>query len=254
MSGRQSIVVVEDFYSDPHEVRAYALHQPYYLPYQDAALIQSGAQQAIWWSSWYKPYKHCPFKSSPHLIERLEQAIGERIDMDGWKAQYPVDECSKPVHGKVDSRRACLWNCSFHVKLNCRQKLGEGVHNHVTDPWNSVGRNGWAGIVYLSPGAEFDGGLHLWTNIAPGQRFDWMTPAVNWRLVDSFANIFNRLVLCRGDLPHSGANGWGQNLETGRMFQTFFFHTIPARRWSVPMGELSYDQSGVGNPKRFSRS
>jgi hypothetical protein len=121
------------------------------------------------------------------------------------------------------------------VKLDSGQKLGDGVHNHVTDSWNSVGPDGWAGILYLSPGAELTGGLHLWNNILADRQFDWMTPAVNWRLLDSFANVFNRLILCRGDLPHSGANGWGHDLVTGRMFQTFFFRTTPSRKWSVPI-------------------
>ena len=54
-----------------------------------------------------------------------------------------------------------------------------------------------------------------------------MTGAENWRLTDTFANQFNRLTLVRGDHPHSGAGGWGHSVETGRMYQTFFFKTRP---------------------------
>lgn len=57
-------------------------------------------------------------------------------------------------------------------------------------------------------------------------QYDWMTPAENWQLVDSFANLLNRLILCR-DMPHSGAGGWGNCLENSRMYQTFFFRTVP---------------------------
>ena len=99
------------------------------------------------------------------------------------------------------------------------------MHNHVTDSWNSVGTDGWAGIVYLSPDAPVRGGLHLWRNRDPGHQFDWMTSAANWELIDSLGNVFNRLLLVRGDVPHSGAAGWGRRLEEGRLYQTFFFRT-----------------------------
>src|SRR5262249_16706957 len=59
--------------------------------------------------------------------------------------------------------------------------------------------------------------------------FDWMTPAREWEPVDSLANVFNRLVLVRGDIPHSGAGGWGDRLGNGRMYPTFFFPTPPGR-------------------------
>jgi hypothetical protein len=43
--------------------------------------------------------------------------------------------------------------------------------------------------------------------VRPEAQFDWMTPAENWQLVDSFGNVFNRLILVRGDVPHSRADG-----------------------------------------------
>jgi hypothetical protein len=132
--------------------------------------------------------------------------------------------------------RTCLWNCCFHVKPDNRQKLGDGVHNHVTDTWNSVGPDGWAGILYLSPSAPVEGGLHLWRNIDSSRQFDWMTPSHNWELVDTFGNLFNRLTLVRGDIPHSGSRGWGDHIEEGRMYQTFFFRTTQKRiHWPVSL-------------------
>ncbi len=162
-------------------------------------------------------------------MKRLEDAVDEYIDMAHWSARYPVEERSKPVLGQPGSRSTCLWNCSFQVKLGTGQQLGDGVHNHVTDAWNSVGPNGWVGVLYLSPGAQPGGGLQLWSNVDPNHQHDWMTPARNWVLQDVFANVFNRLILCRGNMPHSGADGWGHDLASGRMFQTFFFRTIGPR-------------------------
>jgi len=181
----------------------------------------------------------CPFKSSQRLIEALEHAVGETIDMEHWRAPFPLDADSKPLRHLGKETRTCLWNCCFHVKPDNGQQLGAGVHNHVTDKWNSVGPDGWAGIIYLSPVAPVEGGLHLWRNVEPERQYDWMTPAENWELIDSFGNVFNRLVLVRGDIPHSGARGWGDRLENGRMYQTFFFKTVPTRNvWPLAMASM----------------
>src|SRR5262249_40536977 len=73
------------------------------------------------------------------------------------------------------------------------------------------------------PEAPLDGGLKLWRNRDPSRQFDWMTPKENWELIDDLGNVFNRLLLIRGHVPHSGAAGWGDGLNNGRLFQTFFF-------------------------------
>jgi hypothetical protein len=239
MTSRRSIVVIEGFYRDAQAVRNYALKQRYYTPYQDTAAIREGSQRASWWTSWFREYGECPFKSSAWLVDALEEATGEAIDIEHWRKSFPVGVDSRPAKRQGDSDHSCLWNCSFHVKPDNGQKLGQGVHNHVTDIWNSVGRDGWAGLIYLKPMAPLDGGLHLWRNVEPMNQFDWMTPPENWEAVDSFANLFNRLILVRGDHPHSGAAGWGDSIATGRMYQTFFFRTIRSRvRWPVSLPDI----------------
>jgi hypothetical protein len=239
MSARRTIVVVDDFYSDPEAIRQYALESDYYLPYESDDDVREGRARATWWATKFRSADDCPFKSSEALLSALEAAVGERIDLEHWRARYPIDTDSKPIVTRDEPARTCLWNCCFHVKPDQGQKLGQGVHNHVTDSWNSVGQNGWAGIIYLDPDAPLEGGLHLWRNVDPERRFDWMTASENWELTDSFANQFNRLTLVRGDRPHSGAAGWGDSIETGRMYQTFFFKTLPNGPWpTVPTPSL----------------
>jgi hypothetical protein len=230
---RRSIVVIDDFYSDPDAVRKLALTLPFYTPYENLAAVRAGTARATWWASRFAEADRCPFKSSAPLIAALEYATGETIDIDHWTASFPVDADSKPLRPLRAPAPTCLWNCCFHVKPDNGQRLGDGVHNHVTDQWNGVGRHGWAGIIYLSPDAPIHGGLHLWRNVDPDRNFDWMTPAENWQLIDSFGNVYNRLILVRGDVPHSGARGWGERLEEGRLYQTFFFRTTTATTPSV---------------------
>jgi hypothetical protein len=73
------------------------------------------------------------------------------------------------------------------------------------------------------------GGLKLWRNRAPEHNLDWMTPKEEWELVDDLGHVNNRLILCRGNLPHSGAVGWGTCPENGRLYQTFFFKVVKPR-------------------------
>lgn len=223
--GRRSIIVVEDFYDNPKAMRQYALTQRYYLPYQDEENVMSGKERPLWWASLCKSSLECPFKSSKELIQRLEDATEEHVDMTYWNTRYPTNNLSKPMIKHPDAKNSSLWNCCFHVKMDNNQRLGQGVHNHVIDKWNSVGEDGWTGLIYLSEDAPLEGGLQLWKNIDQDHIYDWMTPPENWVLIDRFANIYNRLLLVRGNIPHSGANGWGHDIHTGRMFQTFFFKT-----------------------------
>jgi hypothetical protein len=234
---RSAISVVDGFYRDPLAIREYALRRPYYTPYEDQRLVEAGKSAATWWASRFTAAEHCPFKSSPGLRAALQEAIGEAIDETHWSAPFEVGPDSKPHPGRGRAR-TCLWNCCFHVKPDNGQRPGDGIHNHVTDGWNGVGEDGWAGIVYLSPDAPTRGGLSLWRNRLPDRRFDWMTPAENWELVDSLGNVFNRLILVRGDIPHSGAGGWGKRLEEGRLYQTFFFRTARRRPASVTIEGL----------------
>jgi hypothetical protein len=236
MEARRSMIVVEHFYRNPLAVREHALRQAYYLPYEDELAVQSGDATPTWWATYFKPYDKCRFKSSLALIKVLEAIVGETVDIEHWRAPYPIQADGKPIPKTSDDfGTSCLWNCCFHVKPNNKQQLGNGVHNHVTDTWNSVGENGWAGIIYLNPHAPIEGGLHLWTNTDSNKNYDWMTSAENWRLTDSLGNLFNRLILVRGNLPHSGSGGWGDSIENGRMYQTFFFRTNKDTRNTVSL-------------------
>jgi hypothetical protein len=227
---RKSIVVVDSFYKHPDEVRRYALgrlSRMHYYPYQPRAAVEAGRAPVTWISTMFLDAATCPFKSSDALLRTLDSVTGETVDRDHWRLPFPTDREGRPAEDReATERRSCLWNCTFHVKPKTGQARGNQVHNHVTDICNSVGRHGWAGIIYLQPEAPLPGGLQLWQNRDETHRFDWMTPPSDWVLQDSFANVYNRLILVRGDVPHSGSDGWGNTIETGRLFQTFFFKVV----------------------------
>lgn len=227
---RKDIIIVDNFYQDPLEVRDYALKEldiNHYLPY--------GIN--TWRATKTKKWSECPFKSSESLVQRLSDITGEEVDLDMWRLDYPEHNSKEDITPNQDHPdwggklyRNAKWNCAFHVKPLTGQKIGEGVHNHVTDVWNCVGEDGWVGLIYLNPNAPNDSGLFLWENLDKQKNYDWMTPANNWKLIDSLGAVFNRLILCRGAKPHSGADGFSNLDEEGRLYQTFFFTTKKSTR------------------------
>ena len=46
-----------------------------------------------------------------------------------------------------------------------------------------------------------------------------------WDMTAKVGNVYNRLVLYRGDMFHSSLDYFGKDLKDGRLFQTFFFNT-----------------------------
>jgi hypothetical protein len=101
---------------------------------------------------------------------------------------------------------------------------------------------GWAGVLFLTPNAPLSAGTAIYKHKETGL-MSWKyvehtdeenrTAAplletqdfTKWDLVDRFANVYNRLVLYRGEYFHTSLDYFGTNKENGRLFQTFFFDT-----------------------------
>jgi hypothetical protein len=90
--------------------------------------------------------------------------------------------------------------------------------------------NTWAGVLYLTPNAPLSGGTSLYRHKATGNRakvdddyesYDY----TKWEEVDRIGNIYNRLILYRGNMFHASVDYFGSTYEDGRLFQTFFFNT-----------------------------
>jgi hypothetical protein len=90
--------------------------------------------------------------------------------------------------------------------------------------------NMWAGVCYLTPDAPCSGGTGLFRHRVTGEHsritidhegYDH----TKWELFDRIGNRYNRLIIYRGDLFHASLDYFGDNLQNGRLFQTFFFDT-----------------------------
>ena len=76
----------------------------------------------------------------------------------------------------------------------------------------------------MTPNAPQESGTGIYTEPTTGE----------FELQDAIANVYNRLILYRGDMLHSSLlSGFGNTPETGRLTQVFFFNTNkqPAGGW-----------------------
>lgn len=176
-----SLVIVDDFYTNPDEVRNFALSQSF-----DVKGNFPGART--------KSY----FNDDMRLaIERVMPRYVNRI----------VDQ-------KLE------YNGSFQVTTASDRTW---IHS---DP-----NNMWAGVCYLTPDAPHTGGTGLFRHRATGEHHKITTDHegydyTKWDLFDRVGNKYNRLIVYRGDLFHASLDYFGEDLKSGRLFQTFFFNTI----------------------------
>lgn len=240
---KREIITVNNFYKDPDKVIAYAMTLRYYNPYANnwrGSNSPEAMANTNWHASHFIKAKDCPFKSSSEFIRTLESLTGEEVDLEHWNKDFPEDPATGALlmtgpHIKDPTKEfvfanlnneliGARWHCGFHVKHTKHAAAFDAVHDHVEDGWNHSGMDGWTGLIYLNRDAPRDAGLQILKNKYGNDRERYVSPD-RWELVDDFGNVFNRLLLVRGWMPHQGGNGWGNSLTNGRLFQTLFFKT-----------------------------
>ena len=100
----------------------------------------------------------------------------------------------------------------------------------------------WAAVVYLTPDAPPQAGTSFYRSRRyPEVRSSaHVTPATEgdvygnklldrsaWDEVDRIGNVYNRMVIWDARLIHAASEYFGHDLETGRLFQMFFFDGEP---------------------------
>lgn len=186
---RVESLTIADFYNNPDEVRKYILTQPF-------DLIGN-----------YPGYRTRSF-----LDDQIKHTIQEFIKPFAGEVTWWGDGASGAFQYTTAQDRS--W-----------------IHADATD---------WAGVCYLTPDAPLSAGTGLFRNKDTAKRgWDRKNPdedtlsehkedyydMTKWELVDKLGNMYNRLVIYRGDLYHMSLDYFGRDLQTGRLFQTFFFNT-----------------------------
>jgi len=146
-----------------------------------------------------------------------------------------IEHHLSPVHGKI------LWPDPDDVTSFC----GSFQYTTARDrTWiHADNTTNWAGVCYLTPGAPLSAGTALYRHKTTGYMEVPKLPdgEINWPLLDRIqedgqditkweetcmvGNVYNRMVLYRGDYFHASVDYFGKDRYDGRLFQTFFFNT-----------------------------
>tara|TARA_Y100000593_G_C4306942_1_gene336237 strand:- start:1620 stop:2273 length:654 start_codon:yes stop_codon:yes gene_type:complete len=212
---RVSLIVVDNFYDNPDEL-VDMVHEDGFINAYNENYQNQFPNSSKWFTSKYR-YLHDKIK------ERFEKIIGETIDYQSWKN--------------------INWNGRFLVK---REGAGSSFHNHsneisgrgsdslgIKGDGNEVGNNGWSSIIFLNKEIPIKQGFMTVKPTEP-KKFIKNPDGSNSLFLEhpyyindiKVGNIYNRCVLFRGNLFHSGANGVGKAFKDARIVQGFFFRIL----------------------------
>lgn len=178
-----TVVIVDDFYENPDEVRAFAL-----------------SQEFVAHPEYHRGQRTERVYLFDGIKERFEQVIGRRIR--NWE-QYGVNGCfqscisTDPIvyHSDIQTYAAVIY-LTPNAPPQGGTKILRSIHTkkYKCDGFdsNQVYRHGF----YDS--TEFE-------------------------TVDNIGNIYNRLVIWDAQCIHAASTYFGNSLESGRLFHIFFF-------------------------------
>lgn len=191
------LFVVDNFYTDPHAVREFALQQTYF-PGEGAV--------------GHRTRKQFLFDG---LRESFESIIGSKIvdhtnDGFGWNdeginGRFQYCPAGTPSVFHCDSQK---WAAVIYLTPDAPPESGTSFFRHKETKILHNSQIDW----------ESGEGLKVFNQ----HTFLDSTP---YETIDTIGNVFNRLVIFDGGLIHSGINYFGWDIKTSRLFHVFFFHS-----------------------------
>jgi hypothetical protein len=183
---RKEIIVIDGFYQDPDKIREEALEMDFGV-------------------SGNYPGKRTTPLTGGDVMEFLERVLDIEIDEMDWEQG---DYTGTYQYTTVDET---TWvHADRHSDLSC--------------------------IVYLHPDPAENTGTSFYTHKETGSRSYWDDDGESiekdgakpekWIRRDTVGNVYNRAVVFEGDLWHAADDYFGDSLENGRLFQTFFFNKV----------------------------
>ena len=190
----QNIIVVDNFYADPMQIRQHALQQEFRV------------------FGNFPGRRTVSFASSA-LKDKIQQYLSEKIVL------FPTP---KDTDGQRD-----VYNGSFQIATS-----RDHTWFHTDGGNNYAGVLFLTPDAPVQSGTGFyrfwDGTTTLREQLRNGNSKsinDASQDKTKWQKVDSVGNVFNRLVLFKSNRFHKSMKYFGNTLEDARLFQVFFFNT-----------------------------
>lgn len=195
---RTNLIIVDDFYNNVDEVRKFALTQKFdvtgnYPGQRTGCLINDSTRENI-----------------QKIVHPHGGKIIDWLESDEYTGSFQITTAKERSWVHSDNENS---NKSY-------------VHN---------ASNYWGGVLYLTPDAPLEGGTSFYRSRVNKSIYnhdhDFLASDVysqdmtKWDIATEVKNIYNRLILFRGDQWHSSSTYFGHDNQTGRLTQVFFFHT-----------------------------
>lgn len=180
------VIIVDDFYHDPHAVRQFALEQEFF---EGPEYIGKRTKQQF---------------LIPGIREAFGEIIGEpviRWEEYGMNGRFQYNVAGEPLVYHSDGQR---WAGMIYLTPDAPAWSGTNSYRHKA-----------TGFHHKAQASNI-------TEIYDQNTFLDPTP---YEQVDAYGNIFNRLVLFDGGLIHAAGGYFGYEKTNARLWHMFFFDT-----------------------------
>jgi hypothetical protein len=189
---RVNSIIIDDFYSNPHEVRSFALEQEFkvrgnYPGERTESFLNDSIKETL----------------QNILYPFAGKITGWGGDYTG-SFQYTTSRDRSWIH--TDSYTN--WAAVCYLTPDAPLSSGTGLFLH-----KETQLRGWSHY----DGEQNDPDYQIISRDSQDY--------TKWEMVDRIGNIFNRLILYRADNFHVSLDYFGTDIEDGRLFQVFFFNT-----------------------------
>lgn len=192
--GAPETVVVDEFYMNPDDVRAFALAQGFH---ED--------------TRYFRGKRSTTRYLFPGLKERFGELLGKKITK--WE-EYPANGVFQYCIGGDQT--------VFHSDLQQYAAIIYLTPDAPPDSGTRLLRSKATKLRKVTPLTVARIGMELGQaeKLTYG---DKLLDPTAWETVDSIGNVYNRLVLWHSQLIHAAGHYFGTNMNNGRLFQLFFF-------------------------------
>jgi hypothetical protein len=191
---RFNSLTIDNFYSNPMEVREFALKQEF------AVRGNYPGQRTV-------SFLNDSLKKT--LRDILFPFAGE---VTWWGGDYTgsFQYTTAADRSWIHADSTTDWAAVCYLTPDAPVSAGTGIFKHKATGW----------MHYDYKLAEKDPNYDKLS--PPG---DDMQDYTKWEMVDRVGNVFNRLIMYRADNYHVSLDYFGKNMNDGRLFQVFFFNT-----------------------------
>jgi hypothetical protein len=191
---RFNSLTIDDFYTDPMQVREFALKQEYkvrgnYPGQRTVSFLNDSLKQRI-----------------RNILYPFAGEVTWWGDEYTGSFQYTTASDRSWIHADTTTD----WAAVCYLTPDAPISSGTGLFRH-----KQTGRMNYNyKTAMIDP--EYD------KNAPPNDETQDYT---KWEMVDRVGNIFNRMILYRADNYHVSLDYFGKDINDGRLFQVFFFNT-----------------------------